>query len=124
MAPGPARGDSRGGARPRDEAGGSDKAVPAEASAAAGLAGSGPPTPAHIDDGFDPKQWLSHTATDVRESFARKRLLLSFGEYFNLFAAAPGRHVRSAAQYLRAVFDHFGTTTLTSPRGPLTSRKQ
>jgi len=89
-----------------------------------GLSAGATPTPTHIpvpvDDGFDPKQWLSHTASDVRESFARKRLLISFGEYFNLFAAAPGRHVRSAAQYLRDVFDHFGTTTLASPRGPVT----
>src|SRR3569832_2420130 len=99
MAPGPARGDSPGGARPRDEAGVSDKAVPAEASAAAGLAGSGPPPPAHIDDEFDPKQWLSHTATDVRESFARGRRRGAGGGGGGRGAAAPGRRGRAAAQY-------------------------
>src|SRR3569623_2832198 len=115
MTPGAPRGDSPGGARPRDEGSVSEKAQAPEGSAPGGT-----PPPPPIDDGFDPKQWLAHTASDVRESFARTRLLISFGEYFNLFAAAPGRHVRSAAQYLRDVFDHFGTTTLSSPRGPLT----
>ena len=92
----------------------------AEAQSAATPPGESATTPPHIDDGFDPKGWLAHTASDVRETFARKRLLISFGEYFNLFAASPGRHVRSAAQYLRDVFDHFGTTTVPSPRGSLT----
>jgi serine protein kinase len=72
------------------------------------------------DDEFDSSQWLSRAAAEVRDGFARKRLLISFGEYFSLFSTAPSRHVRSAAQYLRDVFDHFGTTTVQSPRGPAT----
>ena len=71
-------------------------------------------------DSFDPAQWLSQTASEVRETFAQKRLLMSFNEYFAVFTAHPTRHVRSSAQYLRDVFDHFGTTTIQSPRGPLT----
>ena len=71
-------------------------------------------------DSFDPKQWLSQATSDVRESFARKRLLMSFGEYFSIFALAPAQHVRSAAQYLRDVFDYFGTTSLQTPRGAVT----
>jgi predicted Ser/Thr protein kinase len=71
-------------------------------------------------DGFDPKAWLSQTASEVRESFARKRLLMSFGEYFTLFAADPARQVRSAAQYVRDVFDAFGTTAVQTPRGQAT----
>jgi predicted Ser/Thr protein kinase len=63
---------------------------------------------------------LSQTVTDVRDSFARKRLLMSFAEYFALFGADPARHARSAAQYLRDVFDHFGSTTIASPRGAVT----
>lgn len=87
--------------------------------AAAGLAAeTGPPPAATVS--FDPKGWLAHTAADVRETFERKRLLISFGEYFSLFGASPARHVRAAAQYLRDVFDHFGTTTIASPRGALT----
>ncbi|MES1164312.1 MAG: serine protein kinase PrkA [Verrucomicrobiota bacterium] len=76
--------------------------------------------PAVLPDGFDPKGWLNQTVTDVREGFERKRLLMSFSEYFALFAASPARHARSAAQYLRDVFDHFGSVTIPSPRGPVT----
>ncbi|HEY4184488.1 MAG TPA: serine protein kinase PrkA [Polyangia bacterium] len=115
MTSGPPRGDSSRGGRPRDDADG-----PANGAAAGPPAVSGPVTSTTGPDGFDPKQWLAHTASEIRETFARKRLLISFSEYFDLFAAAPGQHVRSAAQYLRDVFDHFGTTTLASPRGALT----
>ena len=68
---------------------------------------------------FDSTQWLAQTITDVREGFERKRLLISFAEYFGLFSAAPARHARSAAQYLRDVFDHFGTAQVATPRGPV-----
>jgi hypothetical protein len=85
--------------------------------------GPGPvtaPQPAPPDDGFDPHRWLADLLSDVRQGFEKKRLLMSFGEYFSLFAASPARHSRSAAQYLRDVFDHFGSTTIASPRGPVT----
>src|SRR6187549_3312017 len=102
MAPDSPRGGSSGAGRPREEASATGDAVK--------------PGP----DGFDPKQWLAATTSDVREGFARKRLLISFSEYFSLFSASPALHVRSAAQYLRDVFDHFGTTEVASPRGKLT----
>jgi serine protein kinase len=73
-----------------------------------------------VAGGFDPTRWLSQAVSDVRESFERKRLLMSFEEYFGLFAGHPARHARSAAQYLRDVFDHFGNTVIPSPRGPVT----
>lgn len=107
MAPDP----SRDGPAPEAEARGSFAESFDKASASGGEA---------VDDGFDPKHWLAQTTSEVRESFARKRLLMSFGEYFALFAADPARHVRSAAQYLRDVFDHFGSTTVQTPRGPAT----
>jgi serine protein kinase len=75
--------------------------------------GSGPDRPAP----FDAKAWLTQTAGELRESFARNRRVMSFGEYFTLFGADAGRQVRSAAQYLRDVFDHFGTETIQTPRG-------
>ena len=40
-------------------------------------------------DAFDPKAWLQQTAGELRESFARNRRVISFGEYFKLFAATP-----------------------------------
>ncbi|HVU51964.1 MAG TPA: serine protein kinase PrkA [Polyangia bacterium] len=67
--------------------------------------------------GFDAKAWLTHTAGELRESFERNRRVMSFGEYFSLFGADPRRQVRSAAQYVRDVFDHFGTEIVRTPRG-------
>src|SRR5450432_4550610 len=69
---------------------------------------------------FDAKAWLLHTAGELRESFARNRRVMSFGEYFTLFGADAGRQVRSAAHYVRDVFDHFGTETVRTPRGVMT----
>ena len=85
--------------------------------------GSGPETPPPRADGagqFDAKAWLAQTAGELRESFARNRRVMSFGEYFSLFGADTGRQVRSAAQYVRDVFDHFGTEIVRTPRGPMT----
>ncbi len=72
---------------------------------------------------FDAKSWLGQTTTDVRDAFARKRRVMSFGEYFALFSGDTARQVRSAAQYVRDAFDHFGTTTVKTPRGPVTRWK-
>jgi serine protein kinase len=72
---------------------------------------------------FDPKAWLSQTTADLRESFARNRRVMSFSEYLTLFVNDTARQVRSAAQYLRDVFDHFGTSAVRSPRGNLTRWK-
>ncbi|HVR00686.1 MAG TPA: serine protein kinase PrkA, partial [Polyangia bacterium] len=72
---------------------------------------------------FDAKAWLTQTAGELRESFARNRRVMSFGEYFSLFGAAAGRQVRSAAQYVRDVFDHFGTELVRTPRGVMTRWK-
>jgi len=70
-------------------------------------------------DGFDAKNWLSQATNEMRESFARNRRVISFGEYFTLFGTEARRQVRSAAQYLRDVFDHFGTDSVRTPRGPM-----
>src|SRR3954465_5852520 len=69
---------------------------------------------------LDAKAWLTQTTADLRESYARNRRVMSFGEYFTLFVNDTKLHVRSAAQYLRDVFDHFGTEVVRSPRGVLT----
>ena len=52
---------------------------------------------------------LASIGADIRDAFARNRRVMSFGEYFKLFCAHPREQVRSAAQYLHDVFDHFGT---------------
>ena len=104
--------------------GGLDKRVASSSNdtleALAGGGGGGSVLPESSRDTFDSTQWLAQTAADVREGFERKRLLMSFSEYFALFGAAPARHARSAAQYLRDVFDHFGSATIATPRGQVT----
>lgn len=42
---------------------------------------------------------------------------MSFAEYLDVVAAAPRTHLRSAPQYALDCFDHFGTDTVSSPRG-------
>jgi serine protein kinase len=82
--------------------------------------GDEPASVAREGDNFDAKAWLAQATGEMRESFARNRRVISFGEYFALFGAEPRRQVRSAAQYLRDVFDHFGTEAIRTPRGPMT----
>jgi predicted Ser/Thr protein kinase len=69
---------------------------------------------------LEPKEWLSALSTEMREGFARTRRVLSFAEYLGLLHKDMARQVRSAAQYLRDVFDHFGTTKVHRPRGETT----
>jgi serine protein kinase len=70
-------------------------------------------------NGFDAKGWLSQATTEIRDGFARNRRVMSFDEYLALFGTDPARQLRSAGQYLRDVFDHFGTVTVRTPRGPM-----
>ncbi len=71
-------------------------------------------------EGFDARDWLAQATGEMRESFARNRRVISFGEYFALFGAEPARQLRSAAEYVRDVFDHFGSEPVRTPRGPMT----
>src|SRR5262245_26539228 len=71
------------------------------------------------ESSFDAKAWLSQTTSELRENYARKRRVMSFGEYFSLFSSDMVRQTRSTAQYLRDALDHFGTETVRSPRGPV-----
>ncbi|HEY5089877.1 MAG TPA: serine protein kinase PrkA, partial [Polyangia bacterium] len=55
----------------------------------------------------------------MRDNFARNRRVISFGEYLALFGTDPAQQLRSAGQYLRDVFDYFGTEPVRTPRGPM-----
>src|SRR5688500_16898253 len=59
----------------------------------------------------------------MREAYAKNKRVMSFEEYFALFTAQPERQGRSAAQYVRDVFDHFGTEEVRHPRGTVTRWK-
>jgi serine protein kinase len=68
---------------------------------------------------FDPNAYLSALSTEVRDGFARTRRVMSFAVYVGLLHREMARQVRSAAQYMRDVFDHFGTTKVRRPRGEI-----
>src|SRR6266540_5010936 len=72
------------------------------------------------NDGFDAKNWLAQATGEIRDNFARNRRVMSFPEYLALFGADPAHQLRSAGQYLRDVFDYFGSETVRTPRGPMT----
>jgi serine protein kinase len=55
----------------------------------------------------------------VEEYFTTNRRLLSFDEYLALVQEDPRRHARSAAQYIRDMFDHFGTESVRHPEGEI-----
>jgi serine protein kinase len=69
---------------------------------------------------FDPKAWLAQLSVEMRDGFARNRRVMSYGEYIGLLHKDMARQARSAAHYLRDVFDHFGTVKVRGPRGEAT----
>lgn len=73
--------------------------------------------------GSEPRERLAALGSEIRDAYARNKRVMSFDEYFALFAARPDRQARSAAQYLKDVFDHFGTEEVKHPRGTLTRWK-
>src|SRR2546421_13117325 len=68
-----------------------------------------PPDDSHRDS-------LGRIGQEVRDSFTRNRRVMSYGEFFSLFESHPEQYARNAAQYLKDVFDHFGTVEVKSLR--------
>ena len=68
----------------------------------------------------DPRERLRGLGAEVREQFARNKRVMTFEDYFALLCREPARQARSAAQYLRDVFDHFGTERVRHPAGAMT----
>ncbi|MCS6914228.1 MAG: serine protein kinase PrkA [Myxococcales bacterium] len=67
-----------------------------------------------------PDPFLVSVGEEIREAYTRNRRVMSFGQFFELVKRHPERHTRGAAQYLRDVFDYYGTTEVQTPRGPQT----
>ena len=63
---------------------------------------------------------LSKISADVKRRFTENRTLLSFDAWFEQFLNNPSPHLRSAAGYVKDVFDHFGTEERSLPAGALT----
>ena len=78
-------------------------------------------TPA--DDGEVPKDSLAQIGQEVRDSYTRNKRVMSFDEFFQLFLARPELYGRNVAQYLKDVFDYFGTEEIKTPRGTFTRWK-
>ena len=62
---------------------------------------------------------LDQIGKAVQEAFLKKKRVLSFAEYVELFRQSPRRHARSAAQYMRDMFDHFGAEMVRHPTGEI-----
>jgi predicted Ser/Thr protein kinase len=58
---------------------------------------------------------LQKIGQDVRDGYARNKRVMSFDEFYALFLAHPERYARSSAQYLKAVFEHFGSEEVKTP---------
>lgn len=60
---------------------------------------------------------LKSLSERVQQHFAEDRAVLSYHEWFELFLENPARNLRSASQYIRDVFDHYGTEVRQLPQG-------
>jgi predicted Ser/Thr protein kinase len=67
-----------------------------------------------------PRDSLTRIGQEVREAYTRNKRVMSFDEFYALFLARPEQYCRNAAQYLKDVFDHFGTVEVKTARGPIT----
>jgi predicted Ser/Thr protein kinase len=74
------------------------------------------------DDGT-PNESLVRIGQEVREGFARNKRVMSFDEFYQLFLSRPQQYTRNAAQYLKDVFDYFGSEEVRTPRGAMTRWK-
>ncbi len=71
-------------------------------------------------DDDSPSHSLGQIGQEVRDAYARNKRVMSFAEYYDLFLTRPERHARNAAQYLKDVFDYFGTREIKTSRGTIT----
>ncbi|MFO0580957.1 MAG: serine protein kinase PrkA [Anaeromyxobacter sp.] len=66
---------------------------------------------------MDARKWLSTVGGGVRSAFVENRSILSMEEWLKVFLDDPRRQARGAAQYLRDVFDHYGSEERETPVG-------
>ncbi len=62
-------------------------------------------------------QLLQDLSGRVQKAFELDRTVLSYSEWFELLLQNPERNLRGAAQYLRDVFDYYGTEERLLPQG-------
>jgi predicted Ser/Thr protein kinase len=66
---------------------------------------------------MDARRYLGAIGERVKSAFVEQRSILSYDEYLDLFGRQPRQQARGAAQYLRDVMDHFGTSEVQAPWG-------
>lgn len=65
------------------------------------------------------KGYLVEVGASVARDFANSRSILSYEEYLDLVMERPHQQARGAAQYLRDVFDAFGSEQVPHPTGTI-----
>lgn len=58
---------------------------------------------------------IQQIGDEVQRGFRAGKRVLSFAEYLEVVQKSPTLHLRNVAQYLRDMFDHYGTETLQHP---------
>jgi predicted Ser/Thr protein kinase len=69
--------------------------------------------------GEDIRDSLSQIGQEIRDVYTRNKRVMSFSEFYAQFERKPEQFVRNSAQYLKDVFDHFGTAEVKTPRSGL-----
>src|SRR5215471_18604719 len=70
-----------------------------------------------------PRDSLTGIGQEVRDGYTRNKRVMSYDEFFQLFLTRPEQYARNAAQYLKDVFDYFGSEEVKTPRGIMTRWK-
>jgi serine protein kinase len=65
----------------------------------------------------DARSFLDRISQSVASDFVANRSLMSFDEYMEEVIARPRCHCRSAAQYLKDMFDFYGEEEVRAPQG-------
>jgi serine protein kinase len=68
---------------------------------------------------MDARKFLQTVGSEVGADFAKKRSILSFEEYLQLFHQSPKSQLRNAAGYLKDAIDSFGTEQVPHPTGQI-----
>ncbi len=68
---------------------------------------------------LDASTYLSNLSQRVQTAFEESRTILGFKEWFAAMLEHPERNLRSAPQYVKDCFDHYGIEKRDLPQGPV-----
>jgi serine protein kinase len=67
--------------------------------------------------GISASEYLRTLSQNVKKTFKDDRTILTFQEWCQILLEQPARNLRSSAQYLKDVFDYYGTEERSLPQG-------